>query len=196
MKRNLRFLLPAVLSVMLAAGCTHKLVKEEMGEQAPPAEKKAEAVPEAKPAGESMSQQNLQGSEVKEGGKYASIPGAEGLTKEAEKEGSLYPVHFDFDKYNIRDEDKKVLDTDAKWLRANSGVKVRIEGYTDERGEAEYNLALGDKRARSVKKYLEDVGVTGARLTTISYGFENPVDKAHTEEAWAKNRRAEFKIMN
>jgi peptidoglycan-associated lipoprotein len=195
MKRNLKFLLPAVLSVMLAAGCAHKVVKEEMGEQAAPTEKKAEAVPEAKPAGESMTQQNLQGSEVKEGGKYASVPGAEGLTKEAEKEGLLYAVHFDFDKYNIRDEDKKVLDTDAKWLRANSNVKVRIEGYCDERGEAEYNLALGDKRARSVKKYLEDVGVSGAHLTTISYGFENPVDKGHTEEAWAKNRRAEFKIM-
>ncbi len=196
MKRNLRFLLPAILGVMLAAGCSHKLIKEDMTEQAALPEKKSEAVPEEKPAGESMSQQNLQGSEVKEGGKYASIPGAEGLTKEAEKEGSLYVVHFDFDKYNIRDEDKKVLDTDAKWLRKNSSVKVKIEGYCDERGEAEYNLALGDKRARSVKKYLEVLGITGARLATISYGFENPVDKGHTEDAWAKNRRAEFKIVN
>lgn len=196
MKRIIVLFLPIALSLMLAVGCANKLLKENVTSQtATPAEKKSETVPEEGPVGESVTQRNLSGSEVKERGKYASVPGDEGLTRKAEKEGSLYAVHFDFDKYNIRDQDRSVLAEDASWLRKNSVVKVRIEGYCDERGEAEYNVALGDKRARSVKKYLEDLGVDGSRLTTISYGFENPVDKGHGEAAWARNRRAEFKIL-
>ncbi|MBI5587375.1 MAG: peptidoglycan-associated lipoprotein Pal [Deltaproteobacteria bacterium] len=108
----------------------------------------------------------------------------------------LYAVHFDFDKYNIREDDKPVLEKNAKWLNLNKKVTVIIEGHADERGETEYNLALGDKRARSVEKYLEALGVSRDRLATISFGEEKPVDPGHDEAAWSKNRRAEFKITS
>jgi peptidoglycan-associated lipoprotein len=74
-------------------------------------------------------------------------------------------------------------------------VRIRVEGHADERGETEYNLALGDKRARSVKKYLEDLGVTSDRMEVVSYGEEKPAVVGSNEEAWSKNRRAEFVIV-
>lgn len=105
----------------------------------------------------------------------------------------LKAVHFDFDKYTIRDEDKEVLRQNAEWLKSRPESKVLIEGHADERGETEYNLALGEKRAESVKSYLETLGVRAETLSTISYGEEKPADQGHDEAAWARNRRAEFK---
>ncbi|MBI5903132.1 MAG: peptidoglycan-associated lipoprotein Pal [Deltaproteobacteria bacterium] len=127
---------------------------------------------------------------------YKSLGANDELTKTARGSGSLYTIHFDYDKFNIRENDKPLLAKNAKWLDINPAVHVRIEGYADERGESEYNLALGDKRAHSVERYLEDMGIRKERLATISYGEEKPVDPGHDEDAWAKNRRAEFKIAN
>lgn len=108
----------------------------------------------------------------------------------------LYTIHFDFDRYTINESEKNLIDENAKWLTSSPAVKVRIEGHADERGETEYNLALGDRRARSVKKFLEDLGVAPERLSTISYGEEKPTALGHNEDAWAKNRRAEFDTLN
>ncbi len=77
-----------------------------------------------------------------------------------------------------------------------STVKIQIEGHCDERGTAEYNLALGERRANSAKKYLVSLGIPADRLSTISYGKEMPLDPGHNEEAWAKNRRAHFIILS
>jgi peptidoglycan-associated lipoprotein len=80
----------------------------------------------------------------------------------------------------------------ADWLVANQAIKLTIEGYCDERGTTEYNLALGQKRAEAAKDYFVKSGVSASRLKTVSYGKEAPLDAAHTEQAWAKNRRAHF----
>jgi peptidoglycan-associated lipoprotein len=80
----------------------------------------------------------------------------------------------------------------ATYLLDNPRVQIRIEGHCDERGTVDYNLALGERRARSAQQYLGDLGVPTRRMSTISYGEENPVDRGHSENAWAKNRRAEF----
>src|SRR5579864_3823981 len=98
-------------------------------------------------------------------------------------------VHFDFDKYDILDNDKGTLQRQATWLARYPGVRVTIEGHCDERGTREYNLALGARRANAVKEYLVSVGVSSARVDTISYGKERPVCTESTEDCWAQNRR-------
>jgi peptidoglycan-associated lipoprotein len=105
---------------------------------------------------------------------------------------NLSDIHFDFDKYNIRAGDAKLLDANAAWLKSNPGNLVLIEGHCDERGTNEYNLALGERRAKSTMNYLVAQGVQAARITIISYGKERPLCTEHTEECWAKNRRAHF----
>ncbi|TLN07067.1 peptidoglycan-associated lipoprotein Pal, partial [bacterium] len=99
----------------------------------------------------------------------------------------------DYDKSNITPEAADILKKNRDYITANPAVKVLIEGYCDERGTIEYNLALGERRANAVRRFLEDLRVDPKRMDTISYGEERPVDPASTEEAWAKNRRAEFK---
>src|SRR4030095_7772143 len=104
---------------------------------------------------------------------------------------NLKDVYFDFDKYDIRPNDAKILDTNAAWLKTNDNL-VLIEGHCDERGTNEYNLALGERRAKSTMNYLVSQGVQAGRITIISYGKERPVCTEHTEECWAKNRRSHF----
>lgn len=106
----------------------------------------------------------------------------------------LQNIYFDFDRYNLRSEALEILAEHARTLQAYPGVNIILEGHCDERGTVEYNLALGDKRAKAAKDYLVALGVNPARISTISYGKEKPADYRHTEEAWARNRRAEFKI--
>jgi peptidoglycan-associated lipoprotein len=106
----------------------------------------------------------------------------------------LESVHFDFDKYGLRPEARDILAKHARVLKQHSEVPVVIEGHCDERGTVEYNLALGEKRAKAVKDYLVSLGVDRSRLTTISFGKERPVEFGHNEMAWARNRRAEFVI--
>lgn len=106
--------------------------------------------------------------------------------------GALKDVHFDFDRYDLRVDAQAILKAAAGWLKANSSVRVEIEGHADERGTNEYNLALGAKRAESVKRYLIDLGVPAGRFSTITYGEELPICKERSEDCWAKNRRAHF----
>ncbi len=104
-------------------------------------------------------------------------------------------IHFDFDKAELRPEAREILKKKAEWLLKHPEFNVRIEGYCDERGTEEYNLALGQRRADAAKRYLIKLGVSPERITTVSYGEENPIDPRHCEEAWAKNRRDEFKLI-
>ncbi len=106
----------------------------------------------------------------------------------------LERIHFDFDQYILTDAAKSILVSNAGLLRAAAAVKVLIEGHCDERGSDEYNLALGEKRALATKNYLVSLGVAAERMNIISYGEEMPIDAARTKEAWAKNRRANFKV--
>jgi len=105
-------------------------------------------------------------------------------------------VHFDFDKYNIRDDAAAVLTAKAEVLQAYPGVKLTIEGHCDERGSIEYNLALGQRRADSTVKYLVSLGLSEDMFNTVSYGKERPVAQGSNEEAWQINRRSEFVIEN
>lgn len=120
-------------------------------------------------------------------------PGIEGEVFESKL---LKDIHFDFDKYDIRSGDTEILKENAELLMKFTNVKIQIEGHCDERGTAEYNLALGERRANSVKKYLISLGIPPDRISTISYGEERPLDPGHNEEAWAKNRRAHFIILS
>ena len=103
-------------------------------------------------------------------------------------------IYFDFDKSTLSPAAQDNLLRKAEWLRENPDATVTVEGHCDERGTNEYNLALGDRRAESAKAFLADLGIDPARLTTISYGEERPVDPRNTEEAWAKNRRDHFVV--
>ncbi|MDI6763309.1 MAG: peptidoglycan-associated lipoprotein Pal [Thermodesulfobacteriota bacterium] len=118
-------------------------------------------------------------------------PGIEGEVFES---SLLKPIHFDFDKYDIRPGDVEILKANSALLKKFHNVKIQIEGHCDERGTNEYNLALGERRSNSTKKYLISLGITADRVSTISYGEEKPMDPGHNEEAWAKNRRAHFLI--
>jgi peptidoglycan-associated lipoprotein len=98
-------------------------------------------------------------------------------------------VHFAYNEYNVQDSDKSTLQKQATWLNKYPSVQITIEGHADERGTREYNLALGARRANSVKEFLASLGVSGSRLQTVSYGKERPVCTASNEDCWAQNRR-------
>lgn len=116
------------------------------------------------------------------------------VAKEPDKKAALETIHFDFDKYDLREPDRDILTKNAGILMTEGTADVLIEGHCDERGSTEYNLALGERRAGSAMKYLVTSGVSANRLSFISYGEEKPVDPGHGEDAWARNRRAEFVI--
>ncbi len=103
-------------------------------------------------------------------------------------------IYFAFDKSDLTDESKSTLREKGNWLRANGDYSVTISGNCDERGTAEYNLALGERRAHAAKKFLMGLGISENRLATISYGEERPVDPGHNDEAWAKNRNDQFTL--
>jgi len=103
-------------------------------------------------------------------------------------------IYFEYDSYEIKKENIEILKKIGDYLLQNTKVVVLIEGHCDERGTREYNLVLGEQRALSVRNFLINMGVSPKRLFTVSYGEDRPVDPAHTEQAWAKNRRCEFKI--
>lgn len=120
-------------------------------------------------------------------------PGIEGEVFESKM---LKMIHFDFDKYDIRPGEAEILKDNAAVLKKFSTVKIQIEGHCDERGTTEYNLALGERRANSTKRYLISLGIPADRISTISYGEERPLDPSHNEDAWTKNRRAQFVILS
>ena len=108
--------------------------------------------------------------------------------------GYLKDVFYEFDKADIREDQRDALAADADWLKKHTGIKFRVEGHCDERGTREYNMALGERRATASRDYLASLGVEGNRMETVSYGKERPFDPGHDESAWAKNRRAHFVI--
>lgn len=108
------------------------------------------------------------------------------------KAGGLKTVYFDFNSSELTSSATDTLNSNAMFLKENTGVKVQVEGHCDERGGVQYNLALGEKRAKTTKDYLVGQGVEASRVTTISYGKERPVAFGHDEDAWSQNRRGNF----
>lgn len=120
---------------------------------------------------------------------------AEGNVPVASEGVELRDVNFAFDKYDLSEAAKATLQANANWLQANGSAKVQVEGHCDERGTNEYNMVLGMNRARASFDYLRSLGIAEGRMSTVSYGEELPLDPAHNEEAWAKNRRAHFNVQ-
>jgi peptidoglycan-associated lipoprotein len=117
------------------------------------------------------------------------------LAEKLNAQGVLKRIHFDFDKYDLRSDAIKTLGDNAARMKEHGQFRVRIEGHCDERGTVEYNLALGEKRARAARDYLVSLGIPAAKLRIISFGKERPVDPGHNEDAWAENRRDDFNFL-
>ena len=115
-------------------------------------------------------------------------------TDEIERMGLLAEIHFDFDKSDIRESDRAILQKNAEVLKKFDFLRITVEGHCDDRGTVEYNLALGDKRSRVAYDYLVSLGVKADRLKTVSYGKEVPLCQDASEECWARNRRAHFTV--
>ena len=111
------------------------------------------------------------------------------------REKPLGTIYFDYDRALIRDDARAVLDGNAAWLKKFRTVKILVEGHCDERGTEEYNLALGEKRAKSAQDYLLSMGIASDRIKIISYGKSQPINPGHDESAWQMNRRAQFLVI-
>ncbi len=123
----------------------------------------------------------------------AAGPGEAGGERLAgEQRPAVTRVHFAFDSSEVDDADRKIIEDNANWLVAHPGISVRLEGHCDERGTREYNLALGERRAKNVLRMLSVLGVARDRMEAVSYGEEKPLDPGHNEAAWARNRRVEI----
>lgn len=114
---------------------------------------------------------------------------------EARTSAPLFPVYYDFDRSNIRPDQEGRVTENGNYMLDNMRIRVRIEGNTDERGTREYNMALGERRAMSAKKYLMDMGIASGRLETLSYGEERPIAFGQNEDSWSLNRRSDFVIL-
>jgi peptidoglycan-associated lipoprotein len=173
--------------ILLAAGCAKQelIRKDEGATRTVAAGPAAAARPLAKDDG--IRKEPIKEASLKEAATEAgrTTPLAAALAK----------IYFDFDSYRLSDTATGALVKNAEFLKANPTAKVRIEGHCDERGSDEYNLALGEKRAKAASAYLTTLGVPADRLSTISYGREKPADPGHSGAAWAKNRRDEFAIL-
>lgn len=178
MKRMIAILMMTAL--LGAAGCASKTAKEqEFG--ARPADQAADTTTtdvSQKPRPLGVESQPVQS------GPVADHQAVTGLSR----------VHFAYNQFTLEDAARVTLEQNAVYLRNRPNEKVVIEGHCDERGSDEYNLALGERRALAAKNYLVSLGIPAARLSIISYGEEQPLVTGATEEAWAKNRRAEFKV--
>ena len=162
---------------LIMIGCPKKTAMKEE-----PSVQKEAAKAEAERTKETKAKEQFEKSLVAE-----KTPGIAGEVFES---SLLKDIHFDFDKYDIRPGDAALLKENAALLSKYPNVKVQVEGHCDERGTVEYNLALGERRANHAKNYLVSLGISPARISTISYGKEKPLDPGHNEDAWAKNRRA------
>ena len=116
-------------------------------------------------------------------------------TLDANGQGPLSDIHFDYNDYSVREQDGEVLKSNADWMTKNPASRVQIEGHCDNRGSEEYNIALGAKRAQAAKDYLETLGIAADRMSTISYGKELPICNEDTDECWAQNRRDHFVVQ-
>lgn len=174
----LRLLVMTAVAALLAAGCAKKPAPETTAPVAPVTEAPVVSEMPAPPAG--LREQAV-----------SDIPAAPELATVA----GLQRIYFAYDQHTLSDQARTILAGNAAWLKANPGQKVVIEGHCDERGSDEYNLALGERRALATHAYLVSLGVDAGRLSTISYGEERPLVSGKGEEAWAQNRRAEFKVV-
>ena len=203
------------LSVLWMTGCAKKATLQEGAvvtqERKAIAQEPAQAAPPTAPDTRVARDRAMQDQSLSDAAREAAEKAArEAAEKEAAdrakkeaaakqaailKELQIPDIQFDFDKYNLKPEAQEALKKGAAAYLKYRDYKLVVEGHCDERGTAEYNLALGEKRATEAAKYLADLGIEKERIKTISYGKEMPLDKGNDEAAWAKNRRAHFVIF-
>lgn len=181
-----RFFVLVLALGFIFAGCAEKqVVKPEQPATQETAQKAAAPEAKAEPAPVAAKEEPK---------RVETVPVTEVV--EPKPAATFESIHFDFDKYDIRDDAKPTLKVVSDWFVKNKSAKMLLEGHCDERGTNEYNLALGEKRAKSTRDYLVSSGVGKDRLDMISFGEERPLCKEQTEECWQKNRRAQFIIKN
>jgi peptidoglycan-associated lipoprotein len=184
----------AVLTVAMGA-CSHsKPVVAPEPATTPPASETtaAPATQEPTTATQIQSEPSITPAGVPESGISSGDLPAD--VEEINRGGFLQDAYFETDKAELRDDTRNVLAANATWLKAHPSIKILVEGHCDERNTAEYNLALGWRRANTVKDYLVSLGVSGDTIATISYGEEKPFAAGHDELAWSQNRRAHFVV--
>lgn len=188
-------------ALLFVAGCAKEHVvktEEPLAKPAPaakPAEPAAPAPTAPAPPVESLPQQKSAGEPVESAGGKGTSAREAGEAGTASAQQLLDKIYFDYDSAGLSDTARATLKSNYDVLKKKSAARVEIEGHCDERGSDEYNLALGERRAKGAKNYLVTLGINPDRLSTISYGKEKPADQGHDEAAWAKNRRVEFVIV-
>jgi peptidoglycan-associated lipoprotein len=192
MKKKMIALLAALsMAALIAGGCANKEVVKTEEPAAPTEPAQPVQQPYFKAEEPAVPPQKPQSTEAPE----AIKPADSQPVKTVAEVSAFETVYFDFDKSDLRQDARNALSRNAEiLLKSKAAAKVKIEGHCDERGSAEYNLALGERRAKSAQQYLTTLGVQPERLSIISYGKEKPAVQGSNEEAWAKNRRAEFVI--
>jgi peptidoglycan-associated lipoprotein len=147
-----------------------------------------------KKTGDTSSPDSTSESSKTDNGKNAGMSLELNGDSDSNKAGGLKTVYFDFNSAGISNDTKEALNNNAQFLKTNPTVKVQVEGHSDERGGVQFNLSLGEKRAKAVREFLVGQGVEGARIATISLGKEKQISFGHDEDSWSKNRRANFVI--
>ena len=181
-------------SFLLMTSCAKKQIQVSEPVQPATQEVKAEGDEAAKAAEEAKSASDQEArDEAERQARLRDLKMAQKLADEI-RNFEAENIYFAFDSSDLTDESKSALREKGNWLRANGDYSVNISGNCDERGTAEYNLALGERRAHAAKKFLMGLGISENRLATISYGEERPVDPGRNDEAWAKNRNDQFTL--
>jgi peptidoglycan-associated lipoprotein len=193
---TLHLLLPLLALMLLVTGCPKRPATTAASAPAPTASTIVPTAPvQPTPAAPSTSPSTSAPAPAPAPAAPATAaPATPPRPSEFAENANLRDVYFDFDKYDIRPDDAKTLDANAGWLKSNANNLVLIEGHCDERGTNEYNLALGERRAKATMNYLVSQGIQANRITIISYGKERPVCTEKNEACWQKNRRAHFLV--
>jgi peptidoglycan-associated lipoprotein len=198
--KSLKILVAVLMILAIGAvfGCAKKTIRSDAAGYTPsrveprPAEAESADKTAALEKEKRLSEENLREEALREKALREKALQDDLARKEAAlKAAKLEPIYFEFDLWSIREDQKEVMVKNSQWLKANPNAKVRLEGHCDERGTAEYNLALGQKRAEAARAFLEGLGISSQRMATISYGEERPLDPGHNEASWVKNRRVD-----
>lgn len=183
MKKRMVWTLVLALILGLMVGASTGCSKKEVGA---PGELSAEEQARLK----AEEERRLREQRLREG-QSGALTGTEAQMREI---FTNQDIHFDYDRYDLRGDAKQILNDKAGYMQSHPELNIIVEGHCDERGSASYNMALGEKRARAAAAYLQAMGISAARMETVTYGKEKPLVQGHTEEAYAANRRGHFVI--
>ena len=177
-----------ILLLLMAAGCQKTVIDSGAAMRTPAGSGAAGAGTD-----DDMREEDLSGAPMIDEGPVDEIVTADGVVMNRERFINQ-DIFFEFDSSSLSTEAQTILKAKAEWMARNPHLNIIIEGHCDNRGTTEYNLALGERRAESVKRFMQDLGIADNRIRTISFGEERPLAPGNDEDAWAKNRRAHFEF--